>query len=549
MNEQSATHAPGNARSSAKSPGACVYWSVTLTLFLAVCVLHFWKLGSAPQGFHGDEASIAYNAYCIACTGADEYGTRWPLFFRSFNTYVDSVDVYSAVPPVRILGLHQWTARLVVALYYLLACVAFFVLLRAWRMGKWFALAGSFALSVVPWLFPSGRNVSLAAHFAGLCGLIMGLVLTDSALRRRSTRQAVLAGVTWAFTFYTHQSIYAVVALLTVGCGVVLWRPLVRRWRVVSVILVSALVALLPLLISALRFEKAPLARFQALGVFRDAAPLKDVAISVANHYLDYFSIPFLFLSGDHELRHHTGYGGELYWCLAPLILIGICVAIRYWRLQPRYRVVLIGLLVSPISATLTVDRLHSTRSLYAAIFWVLLAVIGARALWRHRRVGRKLVALAVVVGLVESSLYFADYFGPYQTRSRAGFGTGLTEAIEYCFDRIDSNQALYVSATIGGPNYVWLNRDLKPFFYVYFLFYGKIDPSTYQHGGFSHTVVRPYLEKIDQAGLLLRCNLYLGRTQLTPVPNPEYLPGRSKLLAAFQDYVPFEYQVFEVQP
>ena len=548
MDEQPATQSPDDKRSRRQSPGAWVYWLIALTLFLAVCVLHLWKLGSAPKGFHGDEASIAYNAYCIADTGADEYGTRWPLFFRSFDTYVDPVDVYSAVLPVRILGLHQWSARLAVALYYLLACVAFFVLLRAWRMGKWFALGGSVALSVVPWLFPSGRNVSLAAHFAGLCGLIAGLVLTDSALRRRSTSRAVLAGVAWAFTFYTHQSVYAVVVLLAAGCGVALWRPLVRRWRVVTVILVSALVALIPMLVSVLRFEKAPLARFQALGVFRDAAPLKEVAISVANHYLDYFSIPFLFISGDHELRHHTGHGGELYWCLAPLILAGLCVAIRYWRLQPRYRVVLVGLLVSPISAVLTVDQMHSTRSLYATIFWMLLAVMGARAMWRHRRVGRKLVVLVTAVGLVESGWYFVDYFGPYQTRSRSGFGTGLTEAIEYCFDHLESHRVLYVSATIGGPNYAWLNRDLKPFFYVYFLFYGKIDPSAYQHGGFSNTAVRPYLEKIDQPGLLLRCNLYLGRTQLTPIPNPEYLPAQAKLLATFQDYAPFEYQVFEIK-
>jgi 4-amino-4-deoxy-L-arabinose transferase-like glycosyltransferase len=526
-----------------------MYWSTTLALFLVVCALHFWRLGGEPQGFHADEASIAYNAYSILQTGADEYGTRWPLFFRSFDTYVDPVDVYATVPFVWAFGLHQWNARLPVALFYLLAGVAFFILLRVWRMGPWFALGGAFVLSIVPWLFPSGRVVSLAAHFAGLCGLIAGLALADSALRRQSTGQAVLAGVVWAFTFYTHQSIYAVVVLLAVGCGIVLWRPLLRRWKTVVVMLVAAFIASAPMLISSLRFEKAPLARFQALGVFRDGDPLKDVAIKVANHYLDYFSVPFLFLSGDNEPRHHTGRCGELYWCLAPLILAGVYIAIRYWRRQPRYRVILVGLLVSPISAVLTVDRSHSTRSLYAVLFWLLLAVIGARALWRHRRVGRKLLLLAVVVGLAESSLYFVDYFGSYQSRIRSLFGTDLTKSIQYSFDHVESNQLLYVSATIGGPNYLWLNRDLKPFFYVYFLFYGRIDPATYQRGGFSQTIVRPYLERIDGSGLLLRCNLYLGRTQLTPIPNPEYLPVTAKLLATFQEYGPFEYQVFEVQP
>ncbi|HUI07269.1 MAG TPA: hypothetical protein VL486_09725 [Verrucomicrobiae bacterium] len=530
--------------------GTLVYWSVTVTLFLVVCVLHFWKLGSAPMGFHGDEASVAYNAYCIARTGADEYGTRWPLFFRSFNTYVDAVDVYSEVLPVCVFGLHQWSARLAVGFYYLMASVAFFVLLRVWRMGKWFALGGAFVLAVTPWLFPSGRTAAATGHFAGLCGMLAGLVLSDFALRRRSNGLALSAGVAWAFTLYTHQSIYAVVALWLIGSGLVLWRPLVRRWRVVAVMLVSALIVSAPVLIGTLRFRQAPMARFDALNIFHSkSVSLKDVVITEANQYLDYFSIPFLFVSGDHELGHHTGHGGELYWCLAPLILTGIYVAIRYWRSQPRYRVVLAGLLASPISAVVTIDRMQSTRSLYAVIFWVLLAVIGARAWWRAKRVGRILLALTILAGLGEARAYIADYFGPYQARSQTRFGTGITEAIRYCFDHLDSNQVLYVSATIGGPNYAWLNRDLKPFFYVYFLFYGKIDPSTYQHGGFSNTVVRPYLETIDRPGLLLRCNLYLGRTQPTPIPNPEYLPPGATLLATFPEYGPFEYQVFAVKP
>ena len=55
------------------------------TLVIAVGValfVHFWRIGSVPRGFSADECSIAYNAYCIARTGADEYGTSWPMYFR-----------------------------------------------------------------------------------------------------------------------------------------------------------------------------------------------------------------------------------------------------------------------------------------------------------------------------------------------------------------------------------------------------------------------------------------------------------------------------------
>ena len=543
MSERSVTPRRDAARHSPGSHARFVYWLIALATFLAVCFLHFWKLGTAPRGFYVDEASIAYNAYCIAHTGADEYGVRYPVFFRCFDTYTDPVDVYSAVLPIQLFGLDQWSARLPSAVFYLLACVAFFVLLRAWRFGAWFALAGGFALSIIPWVFPLARNGAFAGHTAALLGLLMGLIITDFALRRRSNWLAAFAGVAWAFAFYAHQSVRPVLALLALGCGVALGRPLRRRWRVILVIMGTAFVILLPMIISIVRSPTAFAARFQEVGVFHKAASFTDAAADVAGRYLEYFSPRFLFLSGDTERRHHTGHGGELYWALAPLILVGLYTAIRYWRLQPRYRVILLGLLASPVPAALAVDRMHSTRSLYGVVFWLLLGMLGARTLWRHRPMGRKLVAVIGLAVLVEGCLYFADYFGPYQTRSQAAFHTALTDSLKYCFDRIHSNETLYVSGSIGASGSARpLDTDFKPFQYAFLLFYGKIDPSTYQHSGFSNTVVRPYLEQVDQPGLLLRCtytptySFTLEGPQYKPIPNFESIPDAAKLLATFQN-------------
>ena len=101
MSKRSATPRQDAGRYSAKSRAKLVYRFVALTALLAVCFLHFWKLGSAPRGFYADEASIAWNAECIAKTGADEYGVKYPVFFRCFDTYTDPVDVYSAVIPIQ----------------------------------------------------------------------------------------------------------------------------------------------------------------------------------------------------------------------------------------------------------------------------------------------------------------------------------------------------------------------------------------------------------------------------------------------------------------
>ena len=331
------------------------------------CFLHFWNIGTAPRGFFFDESAIAYNAYCIAQTGADEYGVRWPVFFRSFDIYMDPIGVYSAVLPIRAFGLREWAARLPSALYHLMACVAFFLLLRLWRFGSWFALGGSIVFSVIPWVFPVSRNCAYAGLTAAIFGMVKGFILSTPHCVGGQLAVLYWPGLSGRSLSTRSRSVCLFFAPLAVGCGVVLWRPLVRRWRVVLATAISALVFLLPMIISAPWSPGALTTRFQQVNLFHGVAPLGEVMVSVASRYLDYFSPRFLLISGDPGLCHHTGRGGELYWCLAPLIIAGLYVVMRYWR-GSHVRIVLVGLLVSPVSAALTVDRMHSTRCAYGVI-------------------------------------------------------------------------------------------------------------------------------------------------------------------------------------
>jgi len=395
-----------------------------------------------------------------------------------------------------------------------------------------------------------GRNTAFAGQTAALLGLVAGLALTDSALRRRSNGQAILAGVAWAFAFYASQGMRVVLILLAISGTVALWRPLVRRWQTVSVIAISSLAVLLPMIITAFRHPEVLTGRFQQVSIFGETGSVRNAIMGAAARYVDYFGPQFLLISGDHQLRHHTGHGGELYWSLAPLILVGLWTAIRFWRCEPRYRIVVLGILASPVPAALTVDRMHSTRSASAAIFWLLLAAVGARELWRHRQVGRKLLLGLCAAGLVETTVYLADYFGPYQTRSSAAFETGFTEALKYCFGHLRGNQTFYVSGSVGAACFAYIDTDFKPFIYAFLLFHGHIDPWSYQHGGFSNTVIRPYLERIDHGpGLLLRCNnTAIQKDQhIEIVPNFESVPASAKLLVTFQDET-LVYQIWEVE-
>ncbi len=535
------TPRPDAAPRPTESHARVVYWAAALMALLAVCFLHFWKLGTAPRGFFMDEASAAYNAYCIANTGADEYGMRHPVFFRCFDNYQDPVMIYSLAPLVGAFGLTQGVARFPSALFQILAAATFGFLVYEYCRNRWLSLLGAVVFALVPWAFPVSRGIS-SGYTAMLFGMNLGWLCFLIALRRKSHRYAALAGIAWAFAMYAHNVGRPVTAVWLIGFGLALNRLLMKRWRIWLSFSFSFLLGLLPMIISVLRSPESLTTRFRYIGIFHGHALLRNAVDRFAVRYIEYFSPRFLWVTGDTNLRHNTGFSGELFVFTVPLILAGLYCVIRLFRNQPYYRVLAVTLVTYPLAASLTVDRMHATRSINGVIPWLLLAMLGANVLWRHRLVGRKLLVVICAAGVLEVAAYFADYFGRYQTRCPVAFHTAFTDSLKYCFHRIHSNETLYVSGSVGANCGASLDTDFKPFVYAFLLFYGKIDPSTYQRSGFSNTVVRPYLEQVDQPGLLLRCNytaihtLTLEGPQYKAIPNSESIPDAAKLLVTFQD-------------
>src|SRR3989338_4459229 len=94
-------------------------------------LLRIFKLGEVPVSLSWDEAAIGYNAYSIVQTGKDEYGTAWPLLFKSFNDYKLPGYVYSTALSIKLLGLSDFAVRLPSALFGTLTILAFYFLLRS----------------------------------------------------------------------------------------------------------------------------------------------------------------------------------------------------------------------------------------------------------------------------------------------------------------------------------------------------------------------------------------------------------------------------------
>lgn len=213
--------------SSGSAPKRLLLIAVSCLFLSLSAFLHFWNLANVPPGFYRDESSITYNAYSIAETGADEYGSPFPLFFRAFDNYHDPVMVYSTVPLVKIFGLVKWAGRSVSGFYFLLASLAFGLLVFEHTQNHWLSIVFAFVFSVTPWGFVLSRGIS-AGYTPMLLGLILGHLYFLRAFRLNSLPSAIAAGFSYGFAMYAH-NIGRPMAALYICCLFIAFLPSILK--------------------------------------------------------------------------------------------------------------------------------------------------------------------------------------------------------------------------------------------------------------------------------------------------------------------------------
>ncbi len=509
-----------------------IFMLAALTLLLISSFLHFWKIGSVPGGFYSDESSVGYNAWCIAETGADEYGNKYPVFFKCFDNYQDPVYIYSLVPLVKIFGPEKWVVRLPGALFHILAAAAFFLLATKYTGNRWICLLGAFFFSILPWLFPLSRT-GIGGYMPMIMFIALGWYYMFEALSRRSKTSAVVAGVCWALVFYSHQigrpmgAIWLAIFILSLNL------MLIKRIRIFGLFIGVFVISMLPMALYVYHYPECMTRRFSTMAVWSGGAGLFETAGRISGRYLEYFSFPFLFVSGDQNLRHNTGGSGELFIFMIPFAAAGIYACIRGFLKNPYMRFSLLALASYPIAASLTIDHFHSTRGMVGAVAWGVVGLAGASYIWRRRQAGYfKLCLFAMLIFAVfEAGLYTYAYFSRYVAESRNAFAAPLIEAFEAAFRNMSPGETLYVSSS-AIPQKV--NTDFKPFWYSELLFFGKIPPSVYQKSGIPKDRICAFQGEALNNGILIRCNIvsvFDGNGLKHLMDNDEPVPLKSKMI------------------
>ena len=442
---------------------------ILIVVLILGAFLRLAWLGGIPSGFFRDEAAIGYNAYSIWKTGADEFGMKLPLVFRSFEVFFLPLYLYISAPIVGILGLSEFSTRLLSALSGI-AAIYFAYLIAKNIWDKKAGIFAAFVLSISPWHIFYSRGA-----FEGNLGLTLftaGFYFWIRFLQKFNINYFLLSGAIFALSMYCYQAERVVVPLFAVFALFVSFKDL---WKLKSKLILpiaAILVMMIPLL--SLTFKPGGYHRAVGVSIFSQVANppgwvsgvKPGVLINnklylrireVSSLYLSYFSPRNLFTLGDYNLQRSVENFSVFYGFMIVGFLFGVWKIIKEGNVYTK--LLLSWIIFAPVPAAFTGDPFHTYRALLMFVPIAILVGFGFSCLKYQR--------IFVGVSLAALSIFVFNYVFSTQVVRAHDWDYGYKEMIGFVNTLPNGTRVV-----VNDP---WTES------YIHFLFFNKADPLVYQ--------------------------------------------------------------------
>jgi 4-amino-4-deoxy-L-arabinose transferase-like glycosyltransferase len=391
---------------------------VLLAALVAGVALYAANAESNPQGFYIDESSVAYNAHLIATTGRDEHGEPWPLFFRAFGDYKNPTYVYMLAALYRVTGPDVLTARLLSAMLGVAAAFALGLLGARVSGRSDVGLLAAVTALLTPWLFELSRVVVEVAAYPLAVALFLLCVRRASERDKWNWTDAFALATTLALLTYTYSIGRLFGPLLALGLVLLATRA---RLRVLLMTWALYALALVPMLVYALRHPDALSARFKIITYITPQSGYADDVLEFASHYAANLNPWRMLVTGDpstNQIANIHGVGVVLFATFA-LTLAGAYLIIKKERREPWWRFVFYGLAMSLVPASLTKEHFHMLRLAAVPVFLVVLAVPALAWLVEGARARHAALAAVVALTLAQGALFQWHYHASVRSPRR----------------------------------------------------------------------------------------------------------------------------------
>jgi len=460
-----------------------------LTLLLGT-VLRFYQLSTFPVSLNLDEVAIGYNAYSILETGKDEFGTSFPLAFRSHDDYKAPLYIYLTTIPIYFFGLNAFAVRFISASVGGLSVLLTYFLTQELvkkKSHKYLPLLTSFLLAISPWHLQYSRpafEVNLATFL-----IIVGVWAYLKGLKKPV--YWFVSAVSFALSLYAYHSTKVFVPLFALVLAWHAKKELRTNVKYLGGGIIIFALLVLPLL--PLSFSEQGQLRFKGTNIFNTPtlvdlnrelkidqwrkgreyqAKLFHNEVIVGTQvflrgYFSHFSYELLFFGESGPPKNYTPNVGLLYLWELPFIVLGLYAL---FRSKYKYRFLILGwILLSPIASGLTWDYPSITRITIMLPTWQILTAIGLYKTYDYLATRWRIFFTLVMVPIIGFFflLYLHNYYRIAPLLYAEAWQSGYPEAVEYAQKHKDEVNKVIVSTALRQPQ-------------NFFAFYSHYEPKTY---------------------------------------------------------------------
>ncbi len=186
--------------------------------FLVICIMglfaltRLWHLTTLPSGLHIDEASMAYDAWCLAEYGVDRNLDSFPIYLKNFGGGQSILYAYLCALLFRIFGYHEILIRIPAVVF------SFLTLFYGMKISKkiypnftYLPLVTGVLVVICPYFIMAGR-------FGLDCNLMLGmsavfLYYFECAISSGKRKDYIIAGITGGLVLYTYALSYIIVPI------------------------------------------------------------------------------------------------------------------------------------------------------------------------------------------------------------------------------------------------------------------------------------------------------------------------------------------------
>ena len=395
-------------------------WPAIALGFLLLFIFYIDGLSNNPPGFYVDESAIAYNAYCIAKTGANEFGSRFPLFFPVYTggwtQYANPTQIYLLAIPFTVIKPSIHFARVYSAAWVFAACLLLGLLAKRITGKESIGLLIALIAIFTPWLFDVSRLVMETFFYPAALALF--LLALYAAQKKEEWGWLSIGAVAGTLMLITYS--YTIGRLLgpLLAGGLVFFVTSQTRLTVIVKTWVAYGFTLIPLLVFRSHNPEALTQRFYLISYIKQNSRWSEIIPKFFHRYFEDLNLVYLFFDGDGNPRHHiTNTLGSFLIAGFVLVLIGLVVIIvRHWQ-EPWWRFVIFGAAASIVPGALTADQFHSLRLVAYPIFLLTLTIPALAFLLEPAASekqpgtlsthGRQLILCVLLAGMAAQVIYF----------------------------------------------------------------------------------------------------------------------------------------------